>query len=600
MRKKLLWLAAATLLLPIFPFNIVYATAENTVEKTEESQSVEESVETEEDIEEAIPPIIEKENLNNHVQEESQNTEIEDKTDPKVIDVMINEPFDDNTLTLEGHTDPGLTVILKKTDKSKINQVISNSSGYFIFRFNQPFKAGTQLLVETFQETDKVASQMVTVESGGLHIDEPIMNTSLSIKGTTSPLKTAELVYLDQIIATTSTNEAGEFEFNLAEPFEQDSAVIIRVYDDERIAREITLAVQEAAGSDLTVPSIDSVLTDQMLEIKGTADKNVWIDLRDESGTTLDTVQTNSNGEFNFTLEEAFVKDTILTFQARSEIAVSPKVELIVEEEIGNLKTNSINALSQISASNLINVTVDDTMTTVQGTYNRARLNELIADKLPTLGSLRYVELNLKDASGNSYGTVPLRLNTNSNQFTFNLNRPVPAGTQINFEFIMYYRVLLIFSDSRSIATESISVQGNRLEFQTQPPDITFGETMIKNSNEIIYRKQPVNYTFSVYNSRPQKWDLLLVANRPLSNRNGHALNDVLYLKKGNSMTPIEGMAVNVTKHTPPIQEPSNRFISSFRWGGQDGIVADINPLEAEPNTSYSTNVQWTLQNAPQ
>lgn len=598
MRKKIAWLAAATLLLSIFPFNIVYATAENTADKTEEIQPVEESVEMEEGTEEAIPPIVEEDNVNNHAQEESQNTETEDETDLKMSDVMINDPFDDNTLILEGYTAPGLSVVLKKTDNSKIDQIISDSSGYFVFRFNQPFKTGTQLLVETFQETVKVDSQTVTVESRGLKIDEPILNTSLSIRGTTSPLKTAELIYLDQIIATTSTNETGEFEFDLTEPFEQDSAIIIRVYDDERIASEITITVQKATDFDLIAPSIDQVLTDQMVEIKGTADKNVWIDLIDESGTVLDTVQTNANGEFGFTLEEAFVKDIILTFQARNELAVSAKIEIIVEEEIGDLKINSTRALNQIRASNLINVTVDDTMTTIQGTYNQELLNEIIDEELPFLASLDYVELTLKDARGRSYGTVSL--NMNNNQFTLNLNRSLTAGTQLNFDFVMHYRRLIIFPESRSIVTESISVEGNRLEFQTQPPDITFGEIMIKYSNEIIYRKQPVDYTFSIYNSRPQEWDLLLVANSPLSNRSGHTLNDVLYLKNGNTMTPIEGSAVNVTEHTPPVQESSNRFISSFHWGGQDGIVANINPLEAEPNTSYSTNMQWILQNTPQ
>jgi len=74
-------------------------------------------------------------------------------------------------------------------------------------------------------------------------------------------------------------------------------------------------------------------ITDKSTKITGTTSANVSVKMYDKNGNVIQKVESNSNGDFSFELEEPFEADIILQFQAQRGHVKSERVEQTV---IGN------------------------------------------------------------------------------------------------------------------------------------------------------------------------------------------------------------------------------------------------------------------------
>jgi hypothetical protein len=82
----------------------------------------------------------------------------------------------------------------------------------------------------------------------------------------------------------------------------------------------------------------------------------------------------------------------------------------------------------------------------------------------------------------------------------------------------------------------------------------------------------------------------------PLATESGEMLpSEVLVFKKGQQeQLLLDGVLIEEGT-------TGNEEETTIRWSEEEGIFVKINPIKAgvRPNKTYSTTIQWTIENAP-
>ena len=126
------------------------------------------------------------------------------------------------------------------------------------------------------------------------------------------------------------------------------------------------------------------------------------------------------------------------------------------------------------------------------------------------------------------------------------------------------------------------------LPFQVTP--ITFGEVMVPRQNP--------NWSMKVKDTRGQgsRWRIKAKMVTPLATESGEMLpSEVLVFKKGQQeQLLLDGVLIEEGT-------TGNEEETTIRWSEEEGIFVKINPIKAgvRPNKTYSTTIQWTIENAP-
>lgn len=178
-----------------------------------------------------------------------------------------------------------------------------------------------------------------------------------------------------------------------------------------------------------------------------------------------------------------------------------------------------------------------------------------------------------------------------------------------DFEIVLNERLavndLLRFRAVRGAAVSvdtEVEVQGNRLEFLSVP-DLSFGPVEINDEPEkVILRSTPETAQIDIQNTRgSDSWSITAQAAGPLTSTDlNESLDESLYYVNGEERSLIENTAVQVGSSQEATTVDDSTYQQRVTWNQNEGILVIMNPIYARTNTSYSTEITWTLTDAPQ
>ena len=150
---------------------------------------------------------------------------------------------------------------------------------------------------------------------------------------------------------------------------------------------------------------------------------------------------------------------------------------------------------------------------------------------------------------------------------------------------------------SISSDTTWYTVVGNRLEL-VLVSDLLFENTVINNEpNKEIPTMDPVNV--QIRNTKLANWTLTAKAAGPLTNNEGHTLDNALYFRdKINNYYLMESIEVRVYEHNS--NNADSEYYQNLVWKKGEGFVLRYNPINAYSDSDYTTTIKWTLTDAIQ
>ena len=190
---------------------------------------------------------------------------------------------------------------------------------------------------------------------------------------------------------------------------------------------------------------------------------------------------------------------------------------------------------------------------------------------------------------------------TNSNvegNFVFNLKSPLDVGIDVG---VKAERTSKIFEIDETVSISSdttwYTVVGNRLEL-VLVSDLLFENTVINNEpNKEIPTMDPVNV--QIRNTKLANWTLTAKAAGPLTNNEGHTLDNALYFRdKINNYYLMESIEVRVYEHNS--NNADSEYYQNLVWKKGEGFVLRYNPINAYSDSDYTTTIKWTLTDAIQ
>ncbi|WP_214811020.1 hypothetical protein [Exiguobacterium sp. s127] len=174
---------------------------------------------------------------------------------------------------------------------------------------------------------------------------------------------------------------------------------------------------------------------------------------------------------------------------------------------------------------------------------------------------------------------------------SFKVN-PLPVGTNsvYTFESSLTSSVvdLDVLNSGFGMATLTIGPV-----FNLKVPEVLdFGTQEIKGREGVINRKTAMTIEISHQNALNYDWKLRARLTAPLSSEGGDVLDDVLLFKVG---------ATNQTLQTIDSEIASGKMGATstiLTYGPSEGIILDLTGKRPRA-TTYQTQIQWTLVNAP-
>ncbi len=174
---------------------------------------------------------------------------------------------------------------------------------------------------------------------------------------------------------------------------------------------------------------------------------------------------------------------------------------------------------------------------------------------------------------------------------SFKVN-PLPVGTNsvYTFESSLTSSVVDLDVLNSGLGTATLTIGP---VFNLKVPEVLdFGTQEIKGREGVINRKTTMTIEISHQNALNYDWKLRARLTAPLSSEGGDVLDDVLLFKVG---------ATNQTLQTIDSEIASGKMGATstiLTYGPSEGIILDLTGKRPRA-TTYQTQIQWTLVNAP-
>ena len=126
------------------------------------------------------------------------------------------------------------------------------------------------------------------------------------------------------------------------------------------------------------------------------------------------------------------------------------------------------------------------------------------------------------------------------------------------------------------------------------PDTLDFGSHELTGREKIIPRLFPMTISISHENATGYNWKLQANLSRPLTSKENHVLNDVLYFKTTSKTQLLQATAIEIATGT--MSASSNQ--TPLTYAENEGIILDLTGKYPKPS-SYSADIQWSLINAP-
>lgn len=181
---------------------------------------------------------------------------------------------------------------------------------------------------------------------------------------------------------------------------------------------------------------------------------------------------------------------------------------------------------------------------------------------------------------------IDTTISDDSGNFSFNLEVPFQAGDVLRFQAEHHDHVSEIIE---------VNVTGDRLEFLYVPDTIPFETTEMHDEETVVDRQNP-DLNINILNTKEiGSWQLTAQVHEPLSNDNGATLENAMYFVENGTEYPLEDDAVEVARGNAADIDDTHEI----SWDSKEGILLKLNPVYANPDTEYSTEVEWVLTDGP-
>jgi len=182
-----------------------------------------------------------------------------------------------------------------------------------------------------------------------------------------------------------------------------------------------------------------------------------------------------------------------------------------------------------------------------------------------------------------------------SDRFTLSFkvgNLPVGVDKVYTFRSVLAEGLvdLNVLSGGTATATLGIGPTFNLIV----PDSLDFGSHELTGREKIIPRLSPMTISISHENAEGYNWKLQASLSRPLTSKENHVLNDVLYFKTTSKTQLLQATAIEIATGTMSIS--SNQ--TPLTYAENEGIILDLTGKYPKPS-SYSADIQWSLINAP-
>lgn len=338
-------------------------------------------------------------------------------------------------------------------------------------------------------------------------------------------------------------------------------------------------------GIDAALPAI---IPSWLVEVNGIDGLNVAIDNLNNLNTALaDVLSYNGNLQYTVNADGTVVVNFSDGLGNHLETAVIDIVQSALNDlntAVNNLEINILSGLPIVG--DLLNSLTNDLLLPLVG-----NVTSLVTDFSTNLTN-GTINLTNDLASANVIG------NTNVNLDVLVSNPPGEVGGTIPVfgAGIQDSAIDLMLLNSLQSQTTVTFPEPPRFVL-TQPEDIVFDTTEINNREELIYR-QNNEYSIEVIDERPNSnWTLSVQAIEPLRTLDEmHTLsNSLFYFEDGNEPKSIENGMVEIAQK----DQNDTSGIQNIIWSREEGLLLNLNPINAVADEEYSTTIEWTLTDGP-
>lgn len=181
----------------------------------------------------------------------------------------------------------------------------------------------------------------------------------------------------------------------------------------------------------------------------------------------------------------------------------------------------------------------------------------------------------------------------------------IPSGTDITSQVAIVDKGGLTNTPGEYTVTFSVDGIGKRIKVKVQDgalalgnvtENISFGEQMITSKTKTIKPIDDVQLSVSDTRSVSSNWLVSAQLETPLQTTDGKVLTDALAMKTVQGETPLS------TEHAIPVysNERMQRGLTEIDLNSSEtSLVMNVKPGTAMANKQYSTNIRWTLEDAP-
>lgn len=405
-----------------------------------------------------------------------------------------------------------------------------------------------------------------------------------------------------QVLASTVSYTNGEFQLVLAEVLAANQQVVLEVIEGETVLWSDSFVVKLSG------------LAYEMIEVENTwlfdivSSPNRLIELSDVEGVVITSAQTNEHGFAQLQVEKALEIASPLKLSVYDKDRPVRSIEVNLDESAFVLDSVD-SSFNQVQVANTSIVDENDVfvITEVKQEVDGLRIKGYIKEEAASGGLLTSL---LEWVVGLLFGepTYYLTVNNSSeersienNQFEFLVIETLEVGAKIPITLRAKGRRLLGSFDE-PISSLDISIPGQKIN--TLPQELNLQKTIQYEDNLLITRsdsqdlsERTQDYIIDVFDNTSNDWYLYAEAVRPLTNENDFTLDGSLFFKDGQSLNPLENRQVLVGSEAQAVNVEESVY--RFSWPASEGIVIQTNPFYTQSDTTYTTQIRWTISNTP-
>lgn len=413
-----------------------------------------------------------------------------------------------------------------------------------------------------------------------------------------------------QVLASTISQANGDFQLVLDGALAANQQVLIEVLQEQTVLWSESFVVKFSG-----------------LAYEMTEEKNTWlfdittspnrlVELSDVEGVLITSVQTNEHGFAQLQVEQDSEIGWPLKLSVYDKDRLIRSIEVTLDESVAvsNSVDSAFNKIQKVNGSVVVeneafvitNVTQEADGFRVKGHINGEAASVLLTGLLEALGRALYggaptYYLTLNDGPDVTAESI------SDKNFDFHLKGDFEVGSQvqINLRAKGKYRLLLIIpvgDFDELISSLVITIPGKKIA--AQPHNVHLQKNIQYEENMLITRtdsqavsEQTQDYIVDIYDNKDSQWELYAEAVGPLTNENDAELAGSLFFKDGQMLNTLENTQVLVGSKAQAVTIAESMY--RFSWPANEGIVIQTNPFYAQPNTTYTTQIRWTISKTP-